>query len=162
MELLSTKYQQSVKPPTAERAWWFQKCSELAYFQTAPAENSIRSTHVTLKWHLKHCEKVFGQKMFPRVYETNTYYGGSNIQATKVYYANSSQDPWKAASVTNSTETAQPAHVIVCEDCGHCSDLRGCPSLSNNHNEGGCHTMVDVTSTREAIADYMSQWIYTN
>ena len=139
---------------------WFQKCSELAYFQTAPAENSIRSSQITVEWHLKHCEKVFGRSMFPRVYETNSYYGGEHIRATQVYYANSSQDPWKAASLTNSTDPLQPAHVVMCEDCGHCSDLRGCPSLSSNHNLEGCHSMTDVNATRNAISDYINQWLF--
>ena len=140
---------------------WFQKCSELAYFQTAPATNSIRSSNVNITWHLNHCEKVFGRKMFPRVYETNSYYGGSHIQATNVYFANSSQDPWKAASVGNVTNASEPSHLIVCEDCGHCSDLRGCPSLASDHNLSGCKSMTDVTNTRNKIQSYMEQWIFT-
>merc|ERR1712137_141432 len=148
----TTKFQQIIKPPTAARAWWFQQCSEFGWFQTAPAQNSIRSSQITVEWYLKDCEKVFGRSMFPRVYETNSYYGGDHIRATQVYYANSSQDPWKAASLTNSTDPLQPAHVIVCEDCGHCSDLRGCPSLPSNANMEGCHTMADVNATRQAIS----------
>lgn len=139
---------------------WFQKCSELAYFQTAPAENSLRSTNVNLTWHLSHCEKVFGQKLFPRVFETNSYYGGANIKATNVYFANSSQDPWKAASVVNSTDTNEPSQLIICEDCGHCSDLRGCPSLPSDLNLTGCTPMTPVSDTRDTISQYIQQWVF--
>ena len=33
-----------------ERQWWYQVCTEVAYFQVAPAKGSIRSPGVNEKW----------------------------------------------------------------------------------------------------------------
>ena len=46
---------------SAGRAWWWQKCSELAYFQTAPPNFSLRSQYVNLTWHRRFCEELFGE-----------------------------------------------------------------------------------------------------
>ena len=35
---------------SADRLWWFQVCSEVAYFQVAPANDSMRSSKVDTKY----------------------------------------------------------------------------------------------------------------
>lgn len=42
---------------TADRLWWFQVCSEVAYFQVAPATDSIRSSRVDTRhvYNLQDC-----------------------------------------------------------------------------------------------------------
>lgn len=35
---------------SADRLWWFQVCTEVAYFQVAPANDSIRSSKVDLRY----------------------------------------------------------------------------------------------------------------
>lgn len=32
--------------PSSDRLWWFQVCTEVAYFQVAPANDSIRSSRI--------------------------------------------------------------------------------------------------------------------
>lgn len=36
----------AVTPESADRLWWFQTCTEVAYFQVAPANDSIRSHQI--------------------------------------------------------------------------------------------------------------------
>jgi hypothetical protein len=89
----STAYQQdtSVGEDKADRQWWYQKCTEFAYFQIAPKVGSIRSQIVNLEYHRVRCAAVFGQPLWPNTNATNEYYGGANINATKVFFANGSQ-----------------------------------------------------------------------
>lgn len=36
----------SLDGDTADRLWWFQVCTEVAYFQVAPSNDSVRSSKV--------------------------------------------------------------------------------------------------------------------
>jgi hypothetical protein len=154
-----TSQQQNIKPPNADRAWWWQTCTELAYFQTAPRINSIRSSSINLDWYKKKCEIIFGKTVWPNTNITNLYYGGKNIAATNIFFINSSQDPWQRASVENS-QLYEPFHLIECFNCGHCSDLRGCPSLPNQENLYGCNDPYKhIEKARELIFFYINKWL---
>ncbi|KAG8092248.1 hypothetical protein GUJ93_ZPchr0012g21926 [Zizania palustris] len=111
---------------TSSRLWWFQVCSEVAYFQVAPTNDSIRSAKVDTRYHLDLCRNVFGEGVYPDVFITNLYYGGTRIAASKIVFTNGSQDPWRHASKQKSSED-MPSYIIKCRNCGHGTDLRGCP-----------------------------------
>ena len=54
---VETYNQEHLKASTAgeassDRLWWFQVCSEVAYFQVAPANDSIRSSKIDTKYVL--------------------------------------------------------------------------------------------------------------
>uniref|UniRef100_A0A7I4CCV6 Serine carboxypeptidase S28 family protein n=1 Tax=Physcomitrium patens TaxID=3218 RepID=A0A7I4CCV6_PHYPA len=66
-------------PDTGDRQWWYQVCTEVAYFQVAPSQNSIRSPGVNEKYHLDLCANVFGNGTYPEVDITNLYYATVNI-----------------------------------------------------------------------------------
>ena len=34
---------------TSDRLWWFQVCTEVAYFQVAPSDDSLRSSKIDTK-----------------------------------------------------------------------------------------------------------------
>jgi hypothetical protein len=108
---------------TFDRAWRWQKCSELAYFQIAPAQQSIRSSRITLDYHLEQCEAIFETKLFPAVDATNDFYGGASPNASFIIFINAADDPWQEASVKQSLSSAEPLVYIDCDDCGHCIDL---------------------------------------
>lgn len=79
------------------RQWMWQSCDELGnhilfdisyglinnychyylgYFQTAPAENSLRSTLIDANWHIQVCKKLFGDFINgPKISWTNNFYG---------------------------------------------------------------------------------------
>uniref|UniRef100_A0A803PFK9 B box-type domain-containing protein n=1 Tax=Cannabis sativa TaxID=3483 RepID=A0A803PFK9_CANSA len=116
----------TITEDTSARLWWFQVCTEVAYFQVAPKNDSIRSSKVDTKYHLDLCKNVFGEGVYPDVDATNIYYGGTNIRGTKIVFTNGSQDPWRHASKQTSSPD-MPSYIITCHNCGHGTDLRGCP-----------------------------------
>ncbi|KAL6518485.1 putative serine protease eda2 [Orobanche gracilis] len=49
------------------RLWWFQVCTEVAYFQVAPSNDSIRSSRLDTRYHLDLCKNVFEDGISPDV-----------------------------------------------------------------------------------------------
>jgi len=140
-------YNQSQWQPTS-RAWRWQKCSEMAYFQNAPQTNSLRSTkYETIAYDLAQCNTIF--KMTPDTVETNLYYGGANIQATNVFYSNFFDDPWHRASVRKVNNAGEPFVLATCQGCGHCQDLHG-PRASDP---------PELTLIRSQFRFFLKQWL---
>jgi pimeloyl-ACP methyl ester carboxylesterase len=136
----------------ADRQWWYQTCTELGYFQNAPPKGSIRSAlYVNMNYHRYHCQNVFGKPLWPDSDATNAYYGGAHPTATKVFFANGSQDPWQRASVLSTLSPTEPLRIISCHNCGHCVDLRGCP--------GGCTAPNNLQETRNEISKMIGMWL---
>lgn len=107
------------------RAWLYQTCSELGWFQVAPAENPMRSANLTLSYFRAHCADVFGRPLWPDVDAGNRNTGGRGIRATNLYFVNGGQDPWQHVSVTESRPDGTIfAGVMGCEGCSHCRDLK--------------------------------------
>ncbi|XP_023552952.1 probable serine protease EDA2 isoform X1 [Cucurbita pepo subsp. pepo] len=145
---------------SADRLWWFQVCSEVAYFQVAPANDSMRSSKVDTKYHLDLCKNVFGEGVYPDVDGTNIYYGGTKIAGSKIVFTNGSQDPWRHASKQISSPD-MPSFLITCHNCGHGTDLRGCPQ-SHLNIEGDAHNCSSpdaVHKVRQQLVEKMDLWL---
>ncbi|KAK7376057.1 hypothetical protein VNO78_34907 [Psophocarpus tetragonolobus] len=152
----------AVNEDSSTRLWWFQVCTEVAYFQVAPSNDSIRSSKVDTKYHLDLCKNVFGEGVFPDVDATNLYYGGTNIAGSKIIFTNGSQDPWRHASKqTSSPEKDMPSYLVTCYNCGHGSDIRGCPQapFSIGGNEKNCTSPDAVRKVRQKISEHMDLWL---
>ncbi|XP_068465657.1 probable serine protease EDA2 isoform X1 [Phaseolus vulgaris] len=149
-----------INEDSASRLWWFQVCTEVAYFQVAPSNDSIRSSKVDTKYHLDLCENVFGKGTFPDVDATNLYYGGTKIAGSKIIFTNGSQDPWRHASKQTSSPDL-PSYVVSCYNCGHCSDYRGCPQapFTIGGSEKNCTSPDAVHKVRQKISDNMDLWL---
>ena len=52
VETYNQNYLKNTTSGSSDRLWWFQVCSEVAYFQVAPANDSIRSSQVNTKFVL--------------------------------------------------------------------------------------------------------------
>ncbi|KAE9614603.1 putative dipeptidyl-peptidase II [Lupinus albus] len=150
----------AVSEDSSTRLWWFQVCTEVAYFQVAPSNDSIRSSKVDTRYHLDLCKNVFGDGIFPAVDATNLYYGGTKIAGSKIIFTNGSQDPWRHASKQNSS-LDMPSYLITCYNCGHCSDLRGCPQspFIIGGDAKNCSSPDAVHKVRQQIADHMDLWL---
>lgn len=63
----------AVNGDTSDHLWWFQVCTEVAYFQVAPSNDSIRSTkvdtrHVSYSWkYLSPVSFLCSTELFPLV-----------------------------------------------------------------------------------------------
>jgi hypothetical protein len=131
------------------RSWRFQTCSQVSYFNTAPASGSLRDASVNLDYHLKQCAQMFGGPIFPSSAQWNQKYGADFPAAHNVFYSDFSDDPWQRASVWFSPSEAQPYHLAMCDDCGHCKDLHA-PSESDP---------APVAESRQQFENYMARWI---
>ncbi|RLN19459.1 putative serine protease EDA2 isoform X1 [Panicum miliaceum] len=120
---------------SSSRLWWFQVCSEVAYFQVAPKTDSVRSARINTKYHLDLCRNVFGEGVYPDVSMTNLYYGGTRI--------------------------AVPSYLMKCSNCGHGTDLRGCPQspFRIQGDSSNCSSPAAVNTVRQQIAKYIDLWL---
>ncbi|KAL3527182.1 hypothetical protein ACH5RR_011838 [Cinchona calisaya] len=145
---------------TADRLWWFQVCTEVAYFQVAPSNDSIRSSKVDTRYHLDLCKNVFGEGIYPDVDATNIYYGGTRIAGSKIVFTNGSQDPWRHASKQTSS-SEMPSYIISCHNCGHGTDMRGCPQspLVIEGDARNCTSPDAVQKVRQQIIDHIDLWL---
>ncbi|CAN7120162.1 unnamed protein product [Brassica rapa subsp. narinosa] len=149
-----------ITPESADRLWWFQTCTEVAYFQVAPANDSIRSHQINTKYHLDLCNSLFGKGVYPEVDATNLYYGGDRIAATKIVFTNGSQDPWRHASKQTSSPDL-PSYIVNCHNCGHGSDLRGCPQspMIIEGDSKNCSSPDAVNKVRQHIIEHIDLWL---
>nr|GMC57543.1 probable serine protease EDA2 isoform X1 [Ipomoea batatas] len=150
----------AVEGDTADRLWWFQVCTEVAYFQVAPANDSIRSSRVDTSYHLNLCKNVFGDGIYPDVDGTNLYYGGTKIAGSKIVFTNGSQDPWRHASKQTSSPD-MPSYIITCHNCGHGTDMRGCPQspLIPEGDAKNCTSPDEVNKVRKEIIEHIDLWL---
>ncbi|KAJ8558332.1 hypothetical protein K7X08_005098 [Anisodus acutangulus] len=140
----------AVNGDTSDRLWWFQVCTEVAYFQVTPLNDSIRSSKVDTRYHLDLCRNVVGAGIYPEVDATNLYYGGTKIVGSKIIFTNGSQDPWRHASKQTSSPE-MPSYIITCHNCGHGTDMRGCPQspLVPEGDATNCSSPDAVRKVRE-------------
>ena len=141
-------------PSSNMRQWLHQCCTDFGWWQTAPAENSLRSTRITVEWHNQMCVKLFGEDGTPaggpRSAETNARYGGQTIPgASRIVAPQGSADPWSTFCLSESRAKA-PDFVerIVIQDGTHCSDLSGLTPGSSASKKAAV----------EKIASYMAVW----
>ncbi|KAK1929039.1 putative serine protease EDA2 [Phytophthora citrophthora] len=132
------------------RSWRWQKCSQLAYFQVAPKEKSLRSAMVDLDYHLKQCQTVFGDVVHPSegVDEITKLYGGDHPNGHKIFFSNGGDDPWQRASVLETLSDDEIANLAKCNLCGHCGDLRADPNVP-----------APLKKQREQILEYLTKWL---
>ncbi|XP_011090436.1 probable serine protease EDA2 isoform X1 [Sesamum indicum] len=145
---------------TSDRLWWFQVCTEVAYFQVAPSNDSIRSLRVDSRYHLDLCKNVFGEGIYPDVTATNLYYGGTRIAGSRIIFTNGSQDPWRHASKQTSSPE-MPSFIITCHNCGHGTDFRGCPQspLVPEGDSENCSSPDAVRRVRQQIVQTIDWWL---
>jgi pimeloyl-ACP methyl ester carboxylesterase len=139
-----------------DRSWRWQKCYELAYFQTRPRGeplNALRSQVLTQNYMLSQCENIFGENVLPPTPSTediNTKYGGANPQGHNIFYSDFSDDPWRSASVLSSPSEDQPFFFTDCNGCGHCQDF-ATPSETDP---------APLKACRQTFESYLDEWLY--
>lgn len=150
----------TISDGSGDRLWWFQVCTEVAYFQVAPTNDSIRSSGVDTSYHLDLCKNVFGKGIYPDVDATNIYYGGTKIAGSKIIFTNGSQDPWRHASKQISSPD-MPSYLITCHNCGHGTDMRGCPQshLVPEGNAQNCSSPDAVQKVRQQVVEQIDLWL---
>ncbi|KAG0462174.1 hypothetical protein HPP92_020650 [Vanilla planifolia] len=122
----------------------------------------LSSSRIDVSYHLELCRNIFGEGIYPEVDMTNIYYGGTRIAGSKIIFTNGSQDPWRHASKqTSSPEKDMPSYIVECHNCGHGTDLRGCPQspLSIEGDAGNCTSPEAVQKVRAKIIEHIDLWL---
>lgn len=140
---------ETVTPSDNMRQWMWQSCNEFGYFQVAPAQNSLRSTNITVEWHRSVCAHLYGQPMIPKVDWTNEVNGAQNIQTSNTVFTNGDNDPWRMLSVVKPLGPSVPS--IIIDGASHCANWRGTsPSDS-----------ASLKNARVLAGAYLNSFIHT-
>jgi len=134
-------------PDANQRQWYYQSCIEFGYFQSAPAKNSLRSTRITVDWHLDACKVLFGYRFVPDITYTNNYYGGNKIRTSNTFFVNGQVDPWTKLSIVEGKSATVQAYVIA--GGSHCNDLRASQPTDPD----------DLKLARAKISDAVGKWL---
>jgi len=132
-----------------QRQWYYQSCTEFGYFQTAPAQNPLRSSRVNLAYHLDLCARVFGLPQGPDTAFTNAYYGGNHTASSRIYFPNGSIDPWHVLSLQESLSCCPSEVPDLIDGTSHCADLHS-PKDDDP---------VSLTIARKKIAIKVAEWL---
>mmetsp|Transcript_35192 Transcript_35192/g.92197 ORF Transcript_35192/g.92197 Transcript_35192/m.92197 type:complete len:471 (-) Transcript_35192:26-1438(-) len=109
------------------RSWRWQKCSQVAYLQSAPSVNSLRSSALTLEELEAQCHYIFPEALLetpiPRTAEFDRTFGGSTPAydgaGSNIVFLDYSDDPWMECSPMKALP-GLPYCLTTCDDCGHC------------------------------------------
>jgi len=115
------------------RSWYWLKCTELGYLQSAPSSGlSSRPLQLTVDSLLSQCKYIFGDDaplLTPaKVAAFNAKIGGGTVGGTsRIFEINYSDDPWKMATTVAAVQRQswpltihQPFMLLTCDGCGHC------------------------------------------
>ncbi|EKF33307.1 serine carboxypeptidase S28, putative [Trypanosoma cruzi marinkellei] len=103
-------------------AWFYQSCSELAFFQVG-YYNGLRSLEVNTEYFVNQCRSAFGEPVFPDVFRFNAKWGGKYPRASNVVATHGSSDPWIDSGVTTTNGPGYQVLIANCADCGRSGDL---------------------------------------
>lgn len=90
-----------------------------------------------------------GEPIWADSENTNTYFGGVDINVKNLIMTNGSEDPWKRASLTVQENNDLTIIHIECDDCAHCVDLKS-PKESDPES---------LKNARSKIVEKFDQWI---
>jgi serine protease 16 len=112
---LMIKYVSSETNP--ERSWLYQTCTEWGFYQTCEEGTECPYTQGlhTLSVDYDICLQAFGvtkQQVDYQIQHTNTVYGGSNIQGTRIMFPNGQIDPWQANGVLTPPNAQEPTLLV--------------------------------------------------
>jgi serine protease 16 len=138
--------------PNGPRAWLWQTCYELAYWQISSGRLSIRSPKIDQDYFHKQCKDVFGEMEMPDTDAWNEKWIPLLQNTTKIYYTIGSQDPWTPTCFTEDDKVGDNCVVrtIIGHEIGHCVDLKG-PKPTDSE---------DVVRTRGDIIAHLEKWIH--
>ncbi|KAI7903367.1 uncharacterized protein BX663DRAFT_50240 [Cokeromyces recurvatus] len=87
------------------RAWFWQICTEYAYWQTGSApiwKPRIVSRKLNTAWYQHQCPLMFGEHAVPKRplwHKINKEYNGWHISLDRVFWIDGEWDPWRTLSV---------------------------------------------------------------
>ena len=135
-----------------QREWVYQCCAQWAFWQTAPATGSLRSTALTLDYFTSQCTSAFGlpaTSSADGVAKLNAAFGGRTPTQTNVVALNGADDPWQGATQNITRSPSYPEITAVCDGCGHCGDLHGASPSDP----------PSLTAQRAGLSAFLAAWL---
>ena len=175
--LVDSNWMQKLKSPETQpgsdwfnqKAWWWQKCTEMGFFQGTGTDTDIFSSWPTgidnevcdseancvvfgKKFGEGYCSQIFGaDRKFNKknigawvAGSSARYSGKDGFGGSSVYFANGRSDPWNVVSVIVNNPSAQVKTGTY--SAGHMAPL----TAASNQDP------ADLTAVRSEIADFVS------
>lgn len=135
-------------PEGAGRQWYWQKCTQLAWFQT-PSEYRMRSSHLDLAFWNWFCNLIFdypGGMNPPDIHVTESKV---NWAGSKILFTQGEEDPWKWSGVMEQENELRPYILIDCDNCAHTQDIKT-PTDQDP---------IELTDARERIKEILREFL---
>ena len=106
--------------------WWYQQCSQVAFFEVANADRNLSvmsDLAVDGQAQVDSCKSFFGVTPDTEASRASFY---DDIKAGKVsnlFFVNGTSDPWSALSLNNPAEAPQGVTVQLVQLGAHCQDM---------------------------------------
>jgi len=133
------------------RQWTYQTCTEFGWYQSSESPKLNFGNIIPAKFFEYMCTDLFGPKfdidlINKGIEDTNTYYGGTDIQVTNTVFVHGSVDPWHAMGITHTNSSGMEA--IYIEGTAHCANMY--PPKEDD--------LPQLKSARTRIAQLISEW----
>ncbi|RYZ65365.1 MAG: septum formation initiator, partial [Proteobacteria bacterium] len=110
------------------RSWLYQSCTEYGYWQVADSLESSRSNRITLDYHNRVCERLFGITTPVDDQKTNQLFLEPLFapSTSHIFFTNGADDPWSVLSILpGSVESLKNPNLnyLLLNGHAHCDDL---------------------------------------
>ncbi|XP_023327712.1 putative serine protease F56F10.1 [Eurytemora carolleeae] len=134
------------------RQWTYQTCTEFGWYQSSESPLNPFGDIIPARFFEYMCSDIFGPRfdisLLERgVEDTNTYYGGLDIEVTNVVFVHGSIDPWHAMGITKTNKSGMEA--IFIEGTAHCANMY--PGSKDDPEQ--------LKNARRRIGQLISQWV---
>lgn len=143
----------SWESPAAEggRQWMYQTCTEFGWYQSSDSPKHPFGEFLPVRYFEYMCSDIFGPKfdivlLEKGIADTNTYYGGLDIQASNIVFVHGSVDPWHAMGITKTNKRGMEA--IYIEGTAHCANMY--PPRQEDPEE--------LQQARKRVGQLIAQW----
>jgi len=108
------------------RQWTYQTCTEFGWYQSSDSPKLNLGKLIPVRFFEYMCTDIFGPKfdidlINKGVEDTNTYYGGLDIEVTNTVFVHGTTDPWHRMGITETNKSGMEA--ILIPGTAHCANM---------------------------------------
>lgn len=134
------------------RQWTYQTCTEFGWYQSSDSPKLNLGKLIPVRFFEYMCTDIFGPKfdidlINKGVEDTNTYYGGLDIEVTNTVFVHGTTDPWHRMGITKTNKSGMEA--ILIPGTAHCANMYP-PSPQDP---------PALVAARKRIGELISEWV---
>ncbi|KDQ19648.1 hypothetical protein BOTBODRAFT_444845 [Botryobasidium botryosum FD-172 SS1] len=140
------------------RSWQWLLCNDLGFWMGGAPSSlpTLVSRLITPAYFNRQCSNYF-PKAFPtdtsadpKAQDVNAKYGGWNVTAPRVFFANGKRDPWREATVSSDSLSLASTELnpIAVSDGYHCNDMLVANAIDPT-----------IARVQELAIQYFTQWV---